>query len=730
MVLFLHTGVANAIPAKSTPSPNRCEVLRPNQSFIDLMLTDHETSSSELRSALVIGNGAYRSINPLSNPKEDATAVAQLLQSLGFTVTLAIDTSSSEYELCERMFLEQYDYVDLAVIYYAGHGLQFRTKDANGKIGLPTNYMAFVDAGANPSRYAVGFRQTDPLIESITPKARNTLVFLDACRNNSFNAKNADFINDRTIAGNPSAGMSESSLESSDAFRGANILVSFAAAPNETAADGTGTHSPFSRAFISHADSPGISIDELMKTVAAEVQTETNGTQIPWVNSSLSSAVYLNGDTPLTILQQRSENWANKSGQLLDSGERDRAVAAALKGLPAGLSREFYEQNLRQAYEALRRAHVSRTANLSSSTSGVWSVSIGSKRAIAGTELWNTETNTLIVDLMPTDELQPALYKGPVLSGNGNRIAWLLSDGSIRVWTMKDGTELLYAPSSNKKFQRVALDHEGETLAAQYLSQYAEAMFAVWDVETGKLDSKFQLTNLPEIPAKQGVGEQQRLKDLSLEGYQLYGNRSMVHSLAVSPNGDKLITSVAPLALAGKGKTSKLELWDVKAGTRIAATGYIEPSLLALKFSPDQRFLISDSFSKTKNGYMKYGMSMWQADTLQLVWQHDFGSGMAINNNTVSFSPDSTSLAILAAGVDPLIFDVATGERTSSDKTTYEPNISYIFSGSQGQRGAVIYWDIKKPDLNIVDAALETLSATLKASVAQERLKYFPATNR
>lgn len=46
---------------------------------------------AEPRIALVIGNGAYRSVNGLPNPPNDAKLMAEALKAVGFQVTLVAD---------------------------------------------------------------------------------------------------------------------------------------------------------------------------------------------------------------------------------------------------------------------------------------------------------------------------------------------------------------------------------------------------------------------------------------------------------------------------------------------------------------------------------------------------------------------------------------------------------------------------------------------------------------
>ena len=57
---------------------------------------------AERRVALAIGNANYASVNPLKNPVNDATGVAQVLRGLGFEVTLVTDLDKANFE--QRIF--------------------------------------------------------------------------------------------------------------------------------------------------------------------------------------------------------------------------------------------------------------------------------------------------------------------------------------------------------------------------------------------------------------------------------------------------------------------------------------------------------------------------------------------------------------------------------------------------------------------------------------------------
>src|ERR1700761_7714556 len=88
------------------------------------------------RVALVIGNGAYRHVEPLVNPPNDAADVAAALKRIGFDTILATDQDKAGMEEAEIRFARAASNADVAMFYYSGHALQFA--------GI--NYLAPVDA--------------------------------------------------------------------------------------------------------------------------------------------------------------------------------------------------------------------------------------------------------------------------------------------------------------------------------------------------------------------------------------------------------------------------------------------------------------------------------------------------------------------------------------------------------------------------------------------------------
>ncbi len=92
------------------------------------------------RVALVIGNGAYAHVTKLVNPPNDARAVAKSLRDIGFEVSEGIDLDRDAMQKTTRDFLRTAARAQTALVYYAGHGVQF-----DGR-----NYLVPVDVQLKP----------------------------------------------------------------------------------------------------------------------------------------------------------------------------------------------------------------------------------------------------------------------------------------------------------------------------------------------------------------------------------------------------------------------------------------------------------------------------------------------------------------------------------------------------------------------------------------------------
>ena len=223
------------------------------------------------RVALVIGNSAYEHTSELANPVNDATAMRDALTRLGFDVVFRRDADEDAMEDALGAFEEMSAGADLALVFYAGHGMEM-----NG-----ANYLVPVDARLS-SAAAVG-RETvalDDVLNAVV-EARTRIVILDACRNNPFT---------RSMRGAVRANVRSGGLAAVAA--GAGSLVAYAAAAGDVADDGDGRHSPFTEALLAQIEQPGVEVRIMLGNVGEAVRTRT-GRQQPFVYSSLSGEHYL-----------------------------------------------------------------------------------------------------------------------------------------------------------------------------------------------------------------------------------------------------------------------------------------------------------------------------------------------------------------------------------------------------------------------------------------------------
>src|SRR5450631_1270998 len=233
--------------------------------FSLVFLSYASSAFAEKRVALVVGNSAYQNVARLDNPRNDATLVAETLSGLGFTLVggrAQLDLDKAALDTDVQNFGQQIQGADVALFYYAGHGVQ-----VNG-----SNYL--VPVGANPTREAdVDFQMVDTnlvLRQMQGSGTRLNLVILDACRNNPFGGRGL-----RSADGG---------LAQMRAPEG--TLISYATQPGSVAQDGGDGHSPYTKALATTIKQAGLDIFQTFNQVGLAVKRETGGAQQPWVSSS------------------------------------------------------------------------------------------------------------------------------------------------------------------------------------------------------------------------------------------------------------------------------------------------------------------------------------------------------------------------------------------------------------------------------------------------------------
>jgi uncharacterized caspase-like protein len=227
-----------------------------------------QPAHAEKRVALVIGNSAYQHTRVLPNPKNDADAIAALLRTNSFDeVSLKTDLDYSGMREAARLFGQSAQDTDIAIVYYAGHGLEVAAE--NYLIPVDAKLASHVDLEYEAVTLA-------SVLNVVGGARRLKLVILDACRNNPLGEKMVL----RTGA-TRSVARGLARVEP----RG-EVLVAYSARAGTLARDGTGKHSPYAEALLKHIATPGLDVIRMFGRVKEAVLKTTNQVQEPWIYGS------------------------------------------------------------------------------------------------------------------------------------------------------------------------------------------------------------------------------------------------------------------------------------------------------------------------------------------------------------------------------------------------------------------------------------------------------------
>lgn len=252
--------------------------------FLLVLTCPFTLTASELRTALVIGNGAYSS-GPLKNPVNDATDMAAALKKAGFTVSFKKNAKLQEMEEAIEGFGNSLKRGGVGLFYFAGHGVQ-----VNG-----VNYLLPIGAKINKES-DVKYQAVDAnriLDEMASANNGLNIVLLDACRDNPF-AKSFR---------SASRGLAIVSSAPTGTF------ISYSTGPGQVARDGEGRNSPYTGALLHYMREPGIPISDMFMKVRQKLRRETG--QVPWELSSLEGKFFfVSGKSGLsdgtTVLERKT----------------------------------------------------------------------------------------------------------------------------------------------------------------------------------------------------------------------------------------------------------------------------------------------------------------------------------------------------------------------------------------------------------------------------------------
>jgi uncharacterized caspase-like protein len=289
--------------------------------FLSLECCQALAQTKENRVALVVGNSAYKSA-PLRNPTNDAKDMAAKLKAMGFTVIERSNLTVKQIGSTLREFRSKLTPGSVALVFYAGHGLQIKGE----------NYLPAVDADISSEEdvptQSLAMRQIMDVLGDA--KTRLNLVFLDACRNNPY---------------------ARSFRSASDGLNRVNApsgtLISFATRPGSVAADGTGRNGLYTGALLEQMNNQSQPIEQILKKVVSQVKAGSNSQQEPWMEGSIEGE-FCFGECG----KQVAQNGVSDDRALWESVKDSRDIielTAYLNKFPQGLFAEV-AQNRISAY--------------------------------------------------------------------------------------------------------------------------------------------------------------------------------------------------------------------------------------------------------------------------------------------------------------------------------------------------------------------------------------------
>jgi len=220
--------------------------------------------------ALIVANAEYEATSALTNPPADAALVAAAAEEAGFDEIIRVnDANMDEFVDALRAFGAMADGADVAMVYYAGHGMEGKGK----------NWLLPVDAKLEMER-DLPFEaiELDVVVDAMEG-AQVKIVVLDACRNNPYARKwkSATRAVNRGLA----------PVEADD------VIVIYAAAPGMVAFDGA-DNSPFASSLAKRLPQPDLPLQLLGGAVRDDVLAATDSDQRPFVSASVTGTpIYL-----------------------------------------------------------------------------------------------------------------------------------------------------------------------------------------------------------------------------------------------------------------------------------------------------------------------------------------------------------------------------------------------------------------------------------------------------
>lgn len=250
--------------------------------------------------ALVIGNNAYIHAPALTNPVNDAKAVAKVLRSIGFDVVEHYDVTKTDADDIMEAFAQRTAKASIGLVYFAGHGIQ-----VSG-----ATFLVPVDVALESDRDMRRLIPADYFLQDASQAKTIGVVILDACRDNPF-IKRLSEATAQTRSLTVGRGLSRIDAVPTKG------LIAYATQAGNVALDSMGgKNSPYATALIKHLGAPNKDIRLVFGAVRDEVIGTTERQQEPYTYGSL-------GGDPIYLYEAATETSTTSTGTTTQGGLKD-----------------------------------------------------------------------------------------------------------------------------------------------------------------------------------------------------------------------------------------------------------------------------------------------------------------------------------------------------------------------------------------------------------------------
>ncbi len=226
----------------------------------------YSRTGSEKRLALIFGNSDYSTGTSLKNPVNDANLIEATLKELNFEVLKHTNAGKTEMEKAILEFSQKLPSYNVALFYYAGHGIQV---DGINYL-IPTDAEIAEKVACKWEAISV----TDIVTEFEKYPDNINIVILDACRNNPYRS---------WVRGNEAGFRFISDVS--------GTIIAYATAEGATAADGKGANGLYTEELVKQMLIPQ-PVESVFKKTRVQVEQRSKGMQSPRESSGLRGEFY------------------------------------------------------------------------------------------------------------------------------------------------------------------------------------------------------------------------------------------------------------------------------------------------------------------------------------------------------------------------------------------------------------------------------------------------------